>query len=207
MANQVDKKHRSRRRRTKRPANKGHAYVLIGMPGSGKSVLGRRVAKLLAREFVDTDNVLSERVGMTVGEFSQSASNEQFRAEEEAAVLSVKRGNKIIATGGSVVYGKRAMNHLKQIGTIIYLDQPLWMIVRRIGDSSQRRGIILRPGQSIGDIYHERKGLYKRYADIEFHTRRLSPNQSAKMLANVIRFLEEPLSDAKGSGGEINEST
>ena len=168
-------KRRRRRRRKKKRVQHERAYVLIGMPGSGKSALGKRVARLLGWPFVDTDDVLSARVGMTVGELSQSASNEEFRREEEAAVLS----------------GKQAMRYLKQIGTVIYLDLPLWLLIRRIGDSAERRGIILKPRQSIGDIFHERKGLYKRYADIEFQTYRLSPGKSSRLLTNVIRFLED----------------
>ena len=191
MAEEQGKRRRRRRRKPKKTADLPRAYVLIGMPGSGKSALGRRVARLLDWDFIDTDNVLAERAGMTVGELSSSVSNEEFRRREEEAVLSIPRGRKIIATGGSVVYGRRAMQHLKQIGTIIYLDLPLWMLVRRIGDTTQKRGVILKPGQTIGDIFHERKGLYKRYADIEFQTFKLSPGKSSRLLANVIRFMED----------------
>lgn len=171
------------------------AYVLIGMPGSGKSALGRRVAKLLGWSFVDTDDILAERAGMTVGELSASASNEEFRRLEEEAVLTLKREQQIIATGGSVVYGKQAMHHLQNIATIIYLDHPLWMIIRRLGDTTEKRGVILKPGQKIDDIFHERKHLYRKYADIEFQTKKLSPGKSSRILANIIRFLEEEIDE------------
>ncbi len=199
MAETDGRRRRRRRRKPKQRAGLPRAYVLIGMPGSGKSALGRRVARLLGWDFIDTDDVLASRAGMTVGELSASVSNEEFKRLEEESVLSIPRGKKIIATGGSVVYGKRAMHHLKQIGTIIYLDLPLWMLIRRIGDTTQKRGVILKPGQTIGDIYHERKGLYKRYADIEFQTFKLSPGKSSRLLANVIRFMEDDGSSSPGA--------
>ena len=195
MTVQRDDKHRRSRRprQRKRPPR---AYVLIGMPGSGKSALGRRVAKLLEWPFIDTDDILAERAGMSVGELSATVSNEEFRRQEEQAVLSVKRARQIIATGGSVVYGRQAMHHLKNIGTVIYLDHPLWMILRRIGDTTQKRGVILQPGQRIDDVYHERKHLYRKYADIEFQTKKLSPGKSSRILANLIRFMEEEVDTA-----------
>lgn len=188
----ADQKKRRRRRRpnASKQGPLPRAYVLIGMPGSGKSSLGRRVARQLDWPFVDTDDILAERVGMTVGELSASVSNETFRQEEEAAVLSIKRKRQIIATGGSVVYGKRAMQHLSNIATIIYLDLPLWMVIRRIGSTTEKRGVILKPGQKIDDIFYERLPLYRKYADIEYQTRKMSPGRSARTLANLIRFLE-----------------
>lgn len=181
------------------------AYVLIGMPGSGKSALGRRVAKLLGWSFVDTDDILAERAGMTVGELSASASNEEFRRLEEEAVLTLKREQQIIATGGSVVYGKQAMHHLQNIATIIYLDHPLWMIIRRLGDTTEKRGVILKPGQKIDDIFHERKHLYRKYADIEFQTKKLSPGKSSRILANIIRFLEEEIDETVETAAAPNK--
>lgn len=197
MAEEQGKRRPRRRRKGKKPSDLPRAYVLIGMPGSGKSALGRRVARLLDWEFIDTDDVLAKMVGMTVGELSQTVSNEEFRRREEEAVLSIGRGKKIIATGGSVVYGKRAMQHLKQIGTVIYLDLPLWMLIRRIGDTTEKRGVILKKGQSLGDLFHERKSLYKRYADIEFQTFKLSPGKSSRLMANLIRFMEDDGSRTK----------
>lgn len=182
----------NRRKRSKRKLSEDQrAYVLIGMPGSGKSVLGRRVSKLLGWDAVDTDVILADMAGMSVGEFSRTSTNEQFRELEEAAVLSVRSGKKMIATGGSVVYSKRSMRHLKRIGTVIYLDLPYWLVERRVGDTAEKRGIILKEGQTLSDLFYERRVLYRRYADIEFQTYRLSPAMAAACLANLIRFMEE----------------
>ncbi|MDD2214856.1 MAG: shikimate kinase [Oscillospiraceae bacterium] len=165
------------------------AYVLIGMPSSGKSSLGRRIAKTLDCPFIDTDDVLAAREGCSVGELSQQCDFAEFVRREEAAVMSLKPCRAVIATGGSVVYGARAMRHLKRFATIIYLDVPLPQLRRRVGDLASR-GVILPAGYSFADLYRERSKLYKRYNDITYRTNRLSPRLSAACLAALLRFIE-----------------
>ncbi len=164
-------------------------FILIGMPASGKSSLGRRLAKHLGLRFVDTDELLKRETGQTPGSlFSDKSFEESVRIEEEM-ILQLRGQGMIIATGGSVVYGKMAMLHLQKMGTVIYLDDSLHKIRQRVGGLKER-GVILRPGQSFEALYHERSRLYRRYADIIFNNRRLSPAKAARLLSYFIRFME-----------------
>ena len=78
---------------------------------------------------------------------------------------SLEVDHSIIATGGSVVYGKEAMEHLKSIGTVVYLQLPFEELNRRLSDI-KGRGVVLKDGQTLKDLYEERVPLYEKYADI-----------------------------------------
>ncbi len=165
-------------------------YILIGMPASGKSSLGRRLAKQLNLRFIDTDNLLQTETGHGPSGLNAAMSFEEFIRTEEQTVLKLEGKGMVIATGGSVVYGKKAMQHLKQLGTVIYLEDSLYKIRQRVGGLAER-GVILRPGQSFESLYHERTRLYRRYADVIFNNRRLNPNQAAKLLGNLLHFIDQ----------------
>lgn len=162
------------------------------MPGCGKSTVGRRLAQKLGLDFIDTDQVLLERTGKTTGQLTATVDRATFMKEETDAVCSVWVDRPtIIATGGSVVYSDKAMRHLKRMGTVIYIDVPLHMLQRRLGDLNAR-GVVLRKGQTLESLYRERGRLYRRYADIIFTPRRLRPAGSASMLAVIVRFFQHP---------------
>lgn len=164
-------------------------YILIGMPASGKTSLGKRLASLLQLRFVDTDDVLRHFTGLGPGGLKAESSFAEFIRTEEAMILTLGGQGQVIATGGSVVYGRKAMRHLQSMGTIIYLEDSLHKIKQRVGGLAER-GVILKPGQSFDSLYTERTRLYRRYANITFQNRRLSPAQAAKMLSYLIRFID-----------------
>lgn len=164
-------------------------YILIGMPASGKSSLGRRLAKHLGLRFVDTDELLKQETGLGPGGLFADKSFEESIRLEEQTVLQLSGQGMVIATGGSVVYGKNAMRHLQKMGTVIYLDDSLHKIKQRVG-GLEERGVILRPGQSFDSLYYERSRLYRLYADITFNNRRLSPARAARLLSYLLRFIE-----------------
>jgi len=139
--------------------------ILIGMPGAGKSTLGVILAKTLGWKFTDTDLVIQEMTGRLLQEIIDTNGIDAFKKIEEEAVLSLHCHNTVIATGGSVVFSKRAMNHLKDAGIALYLRISLDEMIRRL-DNITTRGIVLASGESLPEMYNRRIPLYEKYADI-----------------------------------------
>ena len=139
--------------------------ILIGMPGVGKSTIGVVLAKILGYRFVDADLVIQERTGRLLKDIIAEDGIEEFIKIENDVNKSLNTEKTVIATGGSVVYGKEAMEHLSQIGTIVYLELDLPALSRRLGNL-KKRGVVLKNGQTLKDLYNERTPLYKKYADI-----------------------------------------
>lgn len=139
--------------------------VLIGMPGVGKSTVGVVLAKKLGYAFVDADLVIQSREGKLLHEIIAEQGVEGFWRTEEAVGESLDVRRTVIATGGSAVYGERAMAHYRQIGTVVYLSLPLEGIRERLGDLTER-GVTLRDGQDLDGLYEERQPLYEKFADV-----------------------------------------
>jgi shikimate kinase len=139
--------------------------VLIGMPGAGKSTLGVLLAKELSRSFMDTDIYVQTQEGRALQTIIEEKGVARFLEIEESHVLSLRPVGYVVATGGSVVYSPKNMTHLKTGGIAVLLELSLPLLIRRIQDMDSR-GIAMAPGQDLASLYHERKPLYDRYADI-----------------------------------------
>lgn len=139
--------------------------VLIGMPGAGKSTVGVVLAKNLGMSFMDSDLVIQEKKGKKLHELISEFGNDGFKKIEDEVNAGIETDNTVIATGGSVVYGEKAMKHLKEIGTVCYLQLSYEAISERLGDLA-KRGVVLKKGQTLKDLYDERVPLYEKYADI-----------------------------------------
>lgn len=139
--------------------------VLVGMPGSGKSTVGVLLAKRLGLGFVDGDLLIQQHTGQTLQEIVDNDGNQAFRAIEEEVLLKLEVEQHVISTGGSAVYSTKAMAHLKKNGVVVFLDIPLDLVIKRLGDFSAR-GISRRPDQSLEALFEERFELYSRHADI-----------------------------------------
>ena len=139
--------------------------TLIGMPGCGKSCMGRAIAGKLKMKLIDSDRLIERRYEKKLQELIDELGVEEFRRIEEETLLSIEGDNLIISTGGSAVYSDAGMSHLKKIGKIFYLFCSYETVKERIGDFS-KRGIVLKPGQTIKDLFDERAPLYKKYADV-----------------------------------------
>ena len=150
--------------------------VLIGMPGSGKSTVGVILAKMTARDFVDTDVLIQTFKNRRLQDIVDTGGHIALRAIEEQVILSFSVKNHVIATGGSAVYSEPAMNHLKSDGTIVFLNVDFDEISKRLGDFSSR-GIAKRPDQSLEELFKERFKLYTKHADITITCGRI--NQDA----------------------------
>ena len=139
--------------------------VLIGMPGAGKSTVGVVLAKRLGMSFMDSDLVIQEQEGRTLHEIIEQQGTEGFLVIEDKVNAAINPKNTVIATGGSVVYGSNAMEHLSEIGTVCYLKLSYESIRDRLGDLAQR-GVVLKDGQTLMDLYNERTPLYEKYAKL-----------------------------------------
>lgn len=138
--------------------------VLIGMPGSGKSTCGVLAAKALLKNFYDTDLLIQNFENKKLQDIIDQKGIEYFLKAEEDAILSLELNGTVIATGGSVIYSQKAMEHLKRMGKVIYLHLEYDTMLSRISNITTR-GVVLKKGKSLQDMYNERLPLYRKYYD------------------------------------------
>ena len=161
--------------------------VLIGMPGSGKSTCGVVAAKLLLKNFFDTDLLIQNREGQRLQQIIDEKGLDYFARAEEEAVLSLDIAGTVIATGGSVVYSPAAaMDHLRRMGKVIYLHLEYETMCRRI-QNLDSRGVVLQAGYTLQDMYKERLPLYRRYADAVIKCDNNTVEQTAQQIARCAR--------------------
>ncbi len=139
--------------------------VLIGMPASGKSTAGVILAKVLGMDFIDADIVIQKKTGKRLADIIEEEGVQGFIDIENSINAGIEAENTVIATGGSAVYGKEEMEHFKEIGTVVYLEVPFDELDSRLSDI-KGRGVVLKEGQTLHDLYEERVPLYEKYADI-----------------------------------------
>ena len=139
--------------------------VLIGMPGCGKSTAGVLLAKAIGKAFIDTDVVLQAKEGKKLQPMIEEIGIEAFLDKEQNAILSLTCDHTVIATGGSVIYGAEAMKHLHNHGVVVYIRLPYEEIQKRLSNLSTR-GVTLKEGQTLLDLYNERIPLYEASADL-----------------------------------------
>lgn len=139
--------------------------ILIGMPGAGKSTLGVVLAKVLGYEFLDSDLLIQKQEKKRLSRIIEEKGTDGFMAVENRVNASIETEHTVIATGGSVVYCDEAMEHLRSIGKVVYLKLSLKAVSRRLGNL-KGRGVLLKDGQTLQDLYEERTPLYEKYADI-----------------------------------------
>ena len=149
-------------------------YVLIGMPGSGKSTLGVLLAKYLGFSFLDTDLVIQNKESKLLREIIEEKGTDGFLRIEDDIGSSIHVDRTVIATGGSMVMGEAAMNNYRENGKIIYLSIPFEEMERRLANDYRRRGVVLLEGQTLQDMYEARCRLYEKYADVTIAEQNLS---------------------------------
>ena len=139
--------------------------TLIGMPGAGKSTVGVILAKVLGYEFVDPDLLIQKQEGKLLSEIIAEKGEEEFLNIESRVNEELDCKGAVIAPGGSVIYEPEAMKHLKEIGKVVYLKLDYKVIEKRVANV-KKRGVVLKEGQTLKDLYNERHPLYEKYADI-----------------------------------------
>lgn len=160
--------------------------ILIGMPGTGKSVVGRALAKRLNYTFVDADDLIVQATGKTLPEILRTGGLEAFLSIEGRVGETLDRENTVIATGGSMVLSDSAMTHLKENGVAVWLETPLSRISDRMPADLTDRGIAAPRGMTIREIYAQREPLYARYADLIVASRD-GEDDTARQVEEVLR--------------------
>ena len=134
------------------------------MAGAGKSSIGEELARSLNLEFVDSDLVIEQKYGKSLQDILSQNGHERFKEIEEESLLSINFKGIVLATGGSAVFSKKAMQFIKENSIVIYLDATYQDITERVSNFSER-GLIKRPDQTVEEAHKERKELYKQFAD------------------------------------------
>ncbi len=167
--------------------NKKRNIVLIGMPVAGKSTVGVILAKVLGYQFIDTDLVIQEQEKRLLKDIIKEDGLDGFIEVENQVNANLEVENTVIATGGSVIYGKEAMEHLKSIGTIVYIKLSYETLENRLSNIRQR-GVVLKKGQSLRELYEERCPLYEKYADITVNAENMDVEKTLESI-NTKYFL------------------
>ncbi|MBQ2974662.1 MAG: shikimate kinase [Clostridia bacterium] len=150
--------------------------ILIGMPGAGKSTIGVLLAKSMLMDFADTDLSIQKKYSVALCEIIREYGINEFLKIENDVIRKCEFHNCVIATGGSAVYGEEAMESLKSSGTAVYLNVEPSELEKRI-NNIHTRGIAMKDGTTIAELYAERAPLYEKYADITVNCTNLTPEQ------------------------------
>lgn len=159
--------------------------TLIGMPGAGKSTIGVLLAKSLLTDFIDTDLLIQQKYSSSLCDIINKNGIEEFLKIENDVICSRDFANSVVATGGSAVYGKEAMEKLKTAGKVIYLKLSAEEIEKRI-NNIHTRGIAMKEGTTIAALYGERAPLYEKYADITIECSGLTPEECVDAITSVL---------------------
>ncbi len=152
--------------------------ILIGMPGTGKTTVGKLLSEFSGYNFIDTDSLINCNTGKTPRQIVEEKGREYFMSVQDEAVLNINACNCVIATGGGLVHSETAMNFLKGIGKVIYL-QTGYQIIKDRMDASRK---LLRTGGTLLELYNERTPLYNKYADMVIEC----DNKNPQMICNEI---------------------
>ena len=162
--------------------------VLIGMPSSGKSTAGVLLAKKIGFGFIDSDLLIQGEEEALLSEIIAKRGAEGFLKIEERVNAALFASRCVIATGGSVVYCPRAMEHLRKIGKVVYLQLDCAAVEERI-PSFEKRGVVMRGNLStLKELYEERKPLYERYADVTIDCNGKSVEETAEEIIKALKI-------------------
>lgn len=159
--------------------------TLIGMPGAGKSTIGVVLAKVLGYDFIDSDLLIQKSEGKLLWQIMRDCGNEGFNRIEERVNSEIQADRCVIATGGSVVYGSRAMAHLRDISTVVYLKVSCEILEQRLGDLN-KRGVVLDPDETLLDLYKRRVPLYEKYAHVTVNVGHKSVQQAVRTISDIL---------------------
>lgn len=153
-------------------------FVLIGMAGAGKSTVGPLLAKRLDYDFVDTDDLIAASQETSLQQALDTLGQQRFQALEEQTLQAVNLRHHVIATGGSAIYSRPGMEHLRQIGLVVWLDVDLQLLEARVGNTASR-GLVNPDGFSFAQLYQQRLALYREFAHLRIECAAKTPEELA----------------------------
>lgn len=159
--------------------------TLVGMAGAGKSTLGELLARRLEWEQLDTDRYLESYYAISLQQIMDSYGLDKFLSIEDHLVSGLNLTRTVISTGGSVIYGKAAMERLKKLGPVVLLDIDEATFIERVGDA-ENRGLAIAPGTTMRDLYNDRQPLYRAAADIVVSTDKNTPEECVNQILKHI---------------------
>ena len=160
--------------------------VLVGMPGCGKSTVGVLAAKALMMDFVDTDLALQKMGGKPLQQMVDELGTEGFSEVEERCICGLNFTHTVIATGGSVALEEKAMEHLRKNGLVVFLHLSYETIEKRLSNI-KTRGIAMKKGQTLLDLYNMRQPYYKRCADVILEADGQKIEETVEALVKIVR--------------------
>lgn len=160
--------------------------ILIGMPASGKSTAGVLLAKAIGYGFIDTDLLIQNRERALLCDIIREKGSEEFLRIEEEVNAELWAEHCVISTGGSVIYGEKAMAHLKELGVVVYLKLGEPALEKRLKNIF-RRGVVMRtPGETVAQLYAERVPLYEKYAEITVDCENHTVEETVQAIAEAV---------------------
>jgi shikimate kinase len=159
--------------------------TLVGMPGSGKTTIGQHLAWHWGWTFFDIDHFIERSEGKRLEEIIDVVGFDEFLQIEARYVQKVSGTRQVISTGGSVVYVDAAMQYLRCISTVVYLDVPVAELEQRAGDL-KARGVVIAPGKTMTDLWRERHPLYLKYAHLSVVCQGDEPGRSGEAVVRAV---------------------
>lgn len=159
--------------------------VLIGMPTSGKTTIGTELSAVIGYGYIDSDSVIVARAGKSLRELIAELGNEKYLDFEAKVNAEISANRCVIATGGSAIYREKGIRKLQENAVVVYLKISYEEMSRRLGDLVAR-GVVLKEGFTLLDMYKEREPLYEKYADV-------TVDVSGKTLGECVQAVKEAL--------------
>ena len=161
--------------------------TLIGMPGVGKSTIGVILAKIIGYEFIDSDIVIQKQEGKLLKDIIAEVGSEGFLKIENRVHTDMKVSHSIISPGGSICYCTEGLEHLRDISTVVYLKLDYEELAQRLGNLTAR-GVVLKDGQTLLDLYKERTPLYEKYAHVVINETGLQVEETLQAVIDALEL-------------------
>ena len=174
--------------------NQSNCVFLIGMPGSGKSTIGKGLAKALGRPFIDLDHEIEVRCGVAIPVIFEIEGEQGFRKRESLALEEVAaQSDAVVATGGGAILDPHNREVLKANGTVIYLQASVEELYRRTSRDRNRPLLATNdPKARLQELFEQRSPIYDTLADVVVET-------GSAGVASVVQHIVTKLNETEQS--------